>query len=302
MSKISEINEYRQFTKPAELHKAANVLNGIISGIAADQIINSGEISELLNWCMSYKNFENRHPFNEIIPIVEKICEKAIVTDDEIKDLLWVCNNITSDTEYYDLATSSMQFLNGLVYGILADGVISDTEIMSLKKWIADHEALSGCYPFDEIESLLMSILSDGIITDDERNMLKAFLMNFVDLRTSYNLSSPEYEELKAKYSTHGICAMCQELDFEGNTFCFTGQSAKAKRSEIASLIESIGGHFNNNITNKTRYLIVGNEGNPCWAFSCYGRKIEEAENRRKKGQLLTIVNELDFWDIINDL
>ena len=38
--------------------------------------------------------------------------------------------------------------------------------------------------------------------------------------------------------------------------------------------IESLGGKFTNNVTNKTKYLIVGNKGNPCWAFSCYGRKI----------------------------
>lgn len=58
----------------------------------------------------------------------------------------------------------------------------------------------------------------------------------------------------------------------------------------------------NNNVTNKTRYLIVGNAGNPCWAYSCYGRKIEDAIERRKKGQNLTIINEIDFWDTVEDL
>lgn len=91
-------------------------------------------------------------------------------------------------------------------------------------------------------------------------------------------------------------------MDFAGNQFCFTGQSVKAKRKEIADLIVSLGGKYNNNITNQTRYLIVGNNGNPCWAFSCYGRKIEDALNRRKVGQLLTIVNEIDFWDIVEDM
>lgn len=116
------------------------------------------------------------------------------------------------------------------------------------------------------------------------------------------NLSSYDLDELKNKYSVDGICAICQEIDFDGTTFCFTGQSKRAKRKEIAEIIESLGGKFNNNVTKKTRYLIVGNDGNPCWAFSCYGRKIEEAVNRRKNGQTLTIVNEIDFWDIIDDL
>ena len=67
-------------------------------------------------------------------------------------------------------------------------------------------------------------------------------------------------------------------------------------------IITSLGGKFNPNITNKTRYLVVGNDGNPCWAFSCYGRKIEDAVNRRKSGQNLSIINEVDFWDIVDDL
>ena len=56
---------------------------------------------------------------------------------------------------------------------------------------------------------------------------------------------------------------------------------------------------YQNNITNNTSYLIVGNDGNPCWAYSCYGRKVEDAIERRKKGQHLTIVNEVDFWDAL---
>jgi hypothetical protein len=147
-----------------------------------------------------------------------------------------------------------------------------------------------------------MSILEDGKITEDERNMLKAFLSNFIDLQISYNLNEKELEKLKEQYSINGICAICQEIDFEENYFCFTGQSIKGKRKEIAKIIELLGGKFSSNVTNKTRYLIVGNAGNPCWAYSCYGRKIEDAINRRKSGQNLTIVNEVDFWDIIEDM
>ena len=183
-----------------------------------------------------------------------------------------------------------------------ADGVITDEEIRTLNTWISSNDYLTGCYPFDEIESLLLSILNDGIVTEDERNMLKAFLSNFIDLKSSYNLNSKEIETLRKHYSISGICAICQEIEFDGNQFCFTGQSLRAKRKEIADLITSLGGKFNNSITNKTRYLIVGNDGNPCWAFSCYGRKIEDAVNRRKAGQTLTIVNEVDFWDAVDDL
>lgn len=302
MNRILEFEDYRQFTGPAELHKAVNMLKGIVTGIATDSEISEDEINELSHWCVSHKHLINRHPFKELIPLIESAYEDGIITSDESSDIIWLCNNFVSDSDYYDLVTSSLQFLSGLIHGILADGVISNEEIYALKNWIITNDYLSGCYPFDEIESLLSTILSDGKITDEERSILTAFLSDFIDLTTSYNINEPEMNRLKEKYSIGGICALCQEIDFDGNVFCFTGQSNKAKRQEISEIIESHGGIFKNHVNNKTKYLIVGNSGNPCWAFSCYGRKIEDAVNRRKSGQNLVIVNEVDFWDIIEDL
>lgn len=36
MSNLQEIDEYRKFTGPAELHKAINTLKGIVAGITTD--------------------------------------------------------------------------------------------------------------------------------------------------------------------------------------------------------------------------------------------------------------------------
>ena len=47
----------------------------------------------------------------------------------------------------------------------------------------------------------------------------------------------------------------------------------------------------------KTDFLIIGDDSNPCWAFSCYGRKVEEAMNMRKQGYKISIVKEIDFID-----
>ena len=302
MSNLQELEEYRKYTSPAELHKAINTLKGIVAGITTDYKISEDEVNELSHWCLCHAHLIDRHPFKELIPLIESAYKDGVLTADESSDIVWLCNNFVSDSDYYNLVTSSLQFLNGMIHGILADGVITDEEIRTLNTWISSNDYLTGCYPFDEIESLLLSILNDGIVTDDERDMLKAFLSNFIDLKSSYNLSSKEIETLRDHYSISGICAICQEIEFDGNQFCFTGQSLRAKRKEIADLITSLGGKFNNSITNKTRYLIVGNDGNPCWAFSCYCRKIEDAVNRRKAGQTLTIVNEVDFWDAVDDL
>ena len=302
MKDFKAMEDYRRFTSPAEVHKAVNTLRGIVAGITTDKVATKEEIDELVNWCVLHKHLEHKHPFSELIPLIERVYADGIVTDDEASDILWLCNNFVSDSSYYDIITSSIQFLFGLIHGIMADEEISDDEIHALKEWIVMNDYLSGTYPFDEIESLLMSVLMDGKVTEEERDMLKAFFSNFIDLSTSYNLNEIKLSEMKEKYCIGGICAICQEIEFEDTLFCFTGESERAKRSEIADLIEANGGKFKNNVTNKTRYLIVGNKGNPCWAFSCYGRKIEDAVKRRKDGQNLMIVNEVDFWDIIEDM
>ena len=67
-------------------------------------------------------------------------------------------------------------------------------------------------------------------------------------------------------------------------------------------MIEELGGKVKTAVSKKTDYLIVGNAGNPCWAFSCYGRKIEAAMLLRREGAKVQIVNETDFWDAIEDL
>lgn len=298
---MKEITDYRTFTKPAELHKAINTLRGIVAGINSDKTVGSTEITELTHWCALQANLRDRHPFSELLPVIESACADGVVTEDEAKDILFLCNNFVDNSSYYDVVTSSIQFLSGLVHGLMADGELSDNEIITLKSWVAANDFLTGSYPFDEINSLLSEILADKKITQDEREQLMAFFGNIIDFSSSYNLAAPDFAELREKYSISGVCASCPEITFQDKLFCFTGESYRAKRADIGVVIARLGGALRSGVTKKTNYLIVGNAGNPCWAYACYGRKIEEAVALRKEGARVTIVNETDFWDAVDD-
>ncbi len=82
--------------------------------------------------------------------------------------------------------------------------------------------------------------------------------------------------------------------------FRFTGASKNGPRKELEQIIANNGGIFKNTVTKATDYLIVGNDGNPCWAFSCYGRKVEKAIELRKSGSNMLIVHEDDFWKALS--
>lgn len=294
--------EYRRFMTHEELHKSLNTLVGLIDGIALDARVNAREIDELQNWYSLHRHLLNVKPFDEIVPTLDAALEDGVIDEEEAADITWLCRRFLdreSANLYFDTVTSNLQHLHGLIHGILADGVINDKELDGLSQWLNDNDDLAGFYPYDEIYSLLLTAKEDGVISDDERSMLKAFFATFIDLREAYNTSAAEIAQLRDRYNIGGVCAIAPDIVFAGRVFCFTGASAHATRKEIAAIVTEHGGTFSNSLTRKTDYLIVGAEGNPCWAYSCYGRKVETAMQLRKEGHRVVIVNECDFWDAI---
>lgn len=285
-----------KFNSRAEIEKIINTLTGILQGITVDKIINFSEIEELSHWCNFYRKYENKHPFNELFPIIDTAIKNGFLSKEETDDIYWLVDKLTNN-ELCDQTNSSMQILHGILHGILADNILTDEEIIKLSDWITEHDYLNGIYPYDEINSLLKSVLSDGIIDEDERDMLKAFFSEFIDTTLSYHLNQNELNALKSKYNVNGICTACPEIIFTGASFCFTGASTKASRSEIKGLIEQTGAHFSDSVTKKTDYLVIGDDGNPYWVFACYGRKVEKAISMRKAGQRISIIREKDLWD-----
>ena len=80
MTKLQEISDYRRFTGPAELHKAVNTLSGIVAGITTDAKISEDEIQELSNWCLLHEHLINKHPFNELIPMIRSAYADGVIS------------------------------------------------------------------------------------------------------------------------------------------------------------------------------------------------------------------------------
>lgn len=296
--------EYLRFTGPQRIEKAVQTLKGLLHGISVDDHLSAQEIAEVMNWCREHKSLAARAPFNELIPALDRILKDGTIDPEELQDLLWLCKNLSTEGEYFDHITLSIQTLHGIMHGILADGKITDEEIRGLSQWIDEHDFLKGRYPYDELDSLLLAILKDGKVDDGERQMLNEFFDDFVSYSFSKRVAN-EASRVKAgevkKLSVSGICANCPEISFEGRTFTFTGSSVKAKRSDIGDHVVRRGGKFAPAVSEKTDFLVIGSEGNPCWAFACYGRKVEKAIELRKQGHSIVIIHESDFWDAVED-
>ncbi len=163
--------------------------------------------------------------------------------------------------------------------------------------WMDDHAHLNGVYPFTEIEALIVGVIHDKIIDDREQKFLQAFFSQFVALSSNQKDYSQQLELSAKELCVTGICAVNPDVQFDGRMFCFTGFSAKGPRSIFAEAIVKRRGVYHDNVVQELNYLVIGADGNPAWAYSCYGRKVEAAVRLRKKGSPLLIVHEADFWD-----
>jgi NAD-dependent DNA ligase len=127
---------------------------------------------------------------------------------------------------------------------------------------------------------------------------VQGFFSEFIALFDSRTIVSPLLTE---RTSLVGLCAVCPEISFAQSIFCFTGASSKFTRTEFTALVNRLGGEAVNGVSAKLNYLVIGADGNPCWAYACYGRKVEKAVELRKQGKRIVIVHENDFHDALAD-
>ena len=289
---------FERFTGPQRIQKAINVLGGFLDGIAADREIVPAERLNLERWLLDHSSLRSKHPFPEIIPVIESVTKNGWIEVEDLADLRWLCARYSTEGPNTTAIHNDMQVLHGLMSGLLADGRLPDIEIDKLADWVNDRDQLRGIWPFDELESVLLQIRRDKTVTDSERLMLKAFLEQFTVTDDRKVVDTPLINEVGTPIS--GLCAVCPEVSFSNKVFCFTGASAHATRKDFARIVHERGGICQPGVTRELDFLVVGNQGNPAWAFCCYGRKIEQVVKLRKAGLRILLVNEMDFWDALH--
>lgn len=289
--------KYFNFTGRSRIDKSVNSLLGIIEGISIDSEINSAEIDFLHLWIEDKQELRDRHPFNELIPVIEHALADRVLTEDEKEDIVWLCRRLISG-EFYDQVTTDLQRLHAVVGGVIADTKVSEQELRGLSDWIDEHDHLRGCWPYDEIGSLVTTVLADRVVDEKEHEMLFRYFSEFISLLDSKTIASAP---VSSEGSIVGLCAVCPDVAFPERIFSFTGASARYPRSRLTETVTRLGGSVASGPGKKVDYLVIGADGNPCWAFACYGRKVEKAVELRKSGVKIMIIHESDFHDAVLD-
>jgi len=190
-----------------------------------------------------------------------------------------------------------MQRLQGVLAGVIADGVVTEREARNLADWLEDYSELKTVWPYAEIESVLTNVLADGKIDDDEQKELLALFSEFSGLRSRPR--SPADESIPK--TVKGICAVAPAITFLDRKFCLTGESERWTKPNFEQVLQRASAQFHSRVVKTLDYLVIGGAGNPCWAYSCYGRKVESAVRLRQQGLPILIVHEYDVWDALQD-
>lgn len=288
--------QYLKFINPSVVEKDLRSLVAILEGIRSDGHVNELENSKMYQWINSLKIYEDKQPYKDIINTIRFSLNDGLLTEDEADNIVWFCNQYIEKNGYYTQITAGIQRLLGLMKGLAIDNEVNIIETKYLSDWLDQHDYLKNTYPYDEIYSLITKIEQDGIITEGERNDLLNFCSFFTnEANDSNNLNL-------VKGLNEGFFQIDPQIIIQEKTFCITGQSLKFKRKEIAEKIELYGGFITDSVTNATNYLVVCDEKNDSWAFTCYGKKVEKAIKLRKNGQQISIIHEFDLYDELQSL
>lgn len=293
-------NTYRAFTMKQNIDKAIHTLEGILKGFSMDNDISNLEIKTLNHWLNKHYDLMQKPPLNELLNILDGVCKYQTLNADDKESILYFCQNLNETNIFYNDETSGIQILHGILHGIIADEHISIEELKKLRTWLNKNKYLEGFYPYDEIKSLIYTVLQNNQLSIDEENLLKVYFSQFADVHI--NINNDVLKQVEKQINKQGICVINPTIKIKNSLFCFTGKSKRCQRTGFAQIITDLGGKFNDRIVVDTNYLIVGNEGSPDWAYSCYGRKIERAIQLRKQGNTVKIINELDFWKLIDSI
>lgn len=276
-NKNCDIGEYDKFKFENELldkldsklETNINTLYGIIKGISYDGIIDNKEIKKLRSWVEENRIYKQYLLFNRIINKIEEILSDNIITDYERIELEQLVTSI-NNSKMYNESTLSLQILNGILDGITYNQEVNKKEIDSLNLWLEQNDYLKDVYPYDKVLIEVNNVLEDRVLTEDESKYILGIFNEIVhpDLNNDEN------------------------IDFNGKTFCLTGEFKSATKQEISKKLQELGAIEKSGVSSKLNYLIIGGVGSDAWKFGKIGGKQAKAQELNEKGANIKIIDE----------
>lgn len=177
--------------------------------------------------------------------------------------------------------------LIGISRGVIADGVVDESEAIFIGQWIENHREVADKWPANVLYARLVEMLKDGVLEPDEQRELLETLMDITGGVSVYQEPS--------RSTTLPVTQPQPDILFEGSVFCLTGRFVFGSKMECEEFIVDLGGVVIPAPTTDTDYLVIAEVGSPDWAHSTFGRSIEKAIELQGHGHPISIVSE-EHW------
>lgn len=253
----------------SKLETNINTLYGIIKGINYDKKIDDKEIEKLKVWVEDNRIYKQYALFDRIILKLEEILNDNKITEYEKIELEKLVTSI-NNSKIYSESTLSLQILNGILDGIVCDQKVNQKEIENLNAWLKQNDYLKDVYPYDKVLLEVSKVLEDRILTEEESNYILGIFNEILH---------PEFNN-------------DENIDFDGKTFCLTGEFKNATKQEISKKLQDLGGIEKTGVSSKLNYLIVGGVGSESWKFGKIGGKQAKTQELNEKGANIKIIDE----------
>jgi NAD-dependent DNA ligase len=181
--------------------------------------------------------------------------------------------------------------LIGICRGIIADGVIEESEAIFLGQWIENHREIADKWPVNIVYARVTEMLRDGILTSEERGEL------LETLRDLTGEGSPLQEPNQS--TTLPLTRPEPEVSFEGSIFSLTGKFVFGSTVDCEETIVELGGSIAGSPTQDTDYLVIGEICSPDWVHTTFGRSIERAVELQAQGNNIKIISERHWVDAL---
>lgn len=272
---VGSTTEKRNECLIAKLHNLA----GIIEGILADGEVNKAEMARLKKWVEDNLLYKCYILFAKIIDTLTVILDGKIVDSYEKLKLRSLVTKYSSSSIYCETITG-IQILQGLVDGITCDGTIREVEVIRLKRWLADHDYLTGVYPYDKLVKTVNNISDDGKFDCRGKQILLEI-----------------FKEINDPMSAHSH--LQNVFPLENKTFCLTGEFVSTSRNVLTKKLKEKGAIEKKGVSAKLDYLFVGGVDSDAWKFSNFGVKIARALELQEKGAKVLIVAEEELEGVV---
>ena len=178
--------------------------------------------------------------------------------------------------------------LCGLAEGIVADGVVNESEAAYLEAWLArNHNFIGSSTVTTQLAAIVNTCLEDGRIDAIESEQLLDVLRAFSP--TPVPDEPPAPTVLPYDYPL-------PRLTYPERRYLFTGTFTFGTRVECEKAAAEAGSMVVKAVTQKLDFLVVGSYATPSWKHGHWGNKIEKALTYRDvRGVPLAIVPE-EHW------